>query len=156
MKFQKFLDRLLEEEHIDNTHEFLKNLAKQSYYFLLICFKLKILYNKEACDKTVWRHWFQDEFIGNSLKRSIYYFKGKITKEEIINSCMMNFDNNYKRLCKDVIDCYKTLIDKNDLLEENIRKLAIICYSRLADCIVNNDLKNIDYNKTANYIIDQN
>lgn len=156
MKFRKFLDNLLkEEERIYTAHDFLKNLSKQSYYLLLQFFKLKILYNKENCDKTVWRHWFQDEFIGNSLKHCIFYFRGNITKEEIISSCMLNFDNNYKRLCKDVKDYYKTVINKEDLFEENIKSLALERYGRLADWIIENrnNLKKIDFNSLALYIL---
>lgn len=160
MKFKFLFNKILnEEEKILNQNGYKKEIASQSYYFLCIYFKLKVLYNKEACDKTVWRHWFYDEFVGNSLKRAYFYFTGRISKDEIVNALTFNLENNVKRLKGDVLYSYKDLIVKNDLDDENIKKLAFGCYNRFADYVINNrptknELTKKDYKKLGYYILD--
>lgn len=142
MKFKDLFNSIIqEEEKIPKAFEYKKICASHSYYFLYSSFKVLVLLKKDGLENNK-RHWASDELIGNSLEQLVVYYEGTLTPKEIYDSFMLNFENNYTRLLKDLKQ-YKKFLNKEDTERENVLEIANNIYSSFSKWIVTikNNLK---------------
>lgn len=134
MKYNKAFN-LCEERK--NGVEFIKDASSQSFSIMFKNFKLMVL-NNFSPNNIYKNHWKNE--LSQPILDMVQSCGGKFNKEALLNKMMLNSTEDFKRLIKETLKKYSSMITEKDIVNEKsmIISKTFEIYNNVINIVVDN------------------